>query len=576
MVKWFLGPEYCNERCSDVSGAKVVGLIVLGLLLFGVVGAANVVTTAERTALNGEYVNDRLDSSGSYDAIQNATVNQILDRIETANLSEGQQLLQAGNGTDNRTLVEDAVTEQYIRDQTSDNILALYAYLHGEESSLDMEIDLRPLKDNLAESFAGQVQKKDTSTLFREFGPSEDETPVPINENLVEQMRSGPEGYEQARLDFRVDIGFEVTNNDEKLILIGEDPRQYSEQEKQRIVDNREQEIRNELRQEIDDRGSDVSQRVRNEIQQRRADAKDQVCQATVDELQPDAGQQVCSGFYQDSSDTTHLDNVTRAAVELQSVVIDGLTRDDAQYDYNDFDTDLTSSEDHLANETGDLAASRIETEVPDSLSAQEQFGEDATNTLENAQGAVGTIDTVYLALPVIALLLIAIAFAMTRSLETTATFTGIVLALSGGLFFIIATALGGTISSRAETAIEDAELGEFAEVAVTIIEGVLGVLATQSAILLVVGIVLIVLAYVSKSGQLDGLKAKVAGSGGGGGTGGSQPPRQTQQQNQQRQAQQQPQQPRQPQQPQQPQQGGRQGGQRSGKQDSQNRGGQN
>jgi hypothetical protein len=500
-----------------VSGAKIAGLVVLGLILFGVVGAANIVTTAERTALNGDYVTERMESGGSYDAIQNATVTAVVDRIETANLGEGQRLLQAGNGTDNRSLVEDAVTEEYIREQTSGNIQSLYAYLHGEQSSLGMEIDLVPLKDNLADSFASQIEQKDTSTLVEEFGPSDDATPVPVNGSLVTQMRSGQQGYEEARLDFRVDIAFEVTNNDEKLILIGEDPRQYdSEQEKERVINDREQEVRDELRQEIDAQSSELSQRVREEVQQRRADAKDRICESTVDEIQPDAGQQVCSDRYEDSSETTHLDNVTRAAVELQYVVVDGLTRDDAQYDYNDFDTDLTRSEDHLANETADLAESRIQNEVPDSLSAQEQFGEDATTQLENAQGAVGLIDTVYLVLPIVALLLIALAYGISRSLETTATFTGVVLVLTGGLHLIVATVLGGIVTARVETAIEDAELGEFADVAISLIEGVLGTHATQSAILLVVGIILIALAYASKGGYLAGLTGSNVQSRGG------------------------------------------------------------
>ena len=553
-----------------MSGAKIIGLVVLGLVLFGVVGAANVVTTAERTALNGEYVTGQIESAGSYEAIQNATANQVLDRVENANLSEGQQLLQAGNSTDNRSLVEDAVTEEYIEDQTSDNIRALYAYLHGEESSLGMEIDLVPLKDNLAESFASQVEGKDTSTLVEEFGPSDEQTPVPVDGTLVEQMRSGPEGYEQARLDFRVDVGYEVTGNDEKLILVGENPAQYSEQEKEEFVRDNEQEIRDAIRQEIQDQTSSLSQRVRTEVQERRANAKDRICESTVDELQPDSGQQVCSDLYEDSSDTTQLDNVTRAAVDLQYVVVDGLTRDDTQYGYNEFDSDLTTSEDHLANETGDLAQSRIEEEVPDSLSAEEQFGEDATNSLENAQGTVGTIDTVYLVLPIVALLLIAIAYAITRSLETTATFTGIVLALTGGLHLIIALALGGIVTSRVSAAVEDAGLEEFADIAVTVVEGVLGTHATQSVLLLVVGVVLIALSYASKKGYLAGVTGTATGSGGGGGS----EPRQQSQQPQQtgRDPQQEPQSGQNHGGQQGTQQGGRQGGQQGGR----NRGGQN
>jgi hypothetical protein len=546
-----------------MSGAKVAGLVVLGLVLFGVVGAANAVTTAERTALNGDYVTDRIESEGSYEPIQNETVNEVVDRIENANLSAGQKLLQAGNTTDNRTLVEDAVTESYIRGQTNENLQALYDYLHGESSELNMDINLRPLKDNLADSFASQVQEKNTSTLVEEFGPSADQTPIPVDGDLVRQMRSSPQGYEEARLDFRVDVAFEVTTTDQKLLLIGEDPRQYSEQRKEEIVDQREGEIRTELRSRLAQNPDTITIQneqidVREEINQRRADAKDRICDSTVQELEPDAGQQVCSELYQDSSDTTHLDNVTRAAVELQYVVVDGLARDASVYTYEQFHTDLTSSEDHLTNETGDLARSRIEGEVPDTLSAEDQFGNETANTLENAQGTVGTIDTVYLVLPIVALLLIGVAYGVTRSVETTATFTGIVLAVTGGIHLLIATVLGGVVISEVESALANADAGQFTDLATTVIEGVLSTHAVQSGILLLVGIVLIALSYASKNGQLDGLKARVADvRGGGGGGGGGQPPQQTQHRAQQ--SQQQPQQGQQQQgaRQQQPRQGG-------------------
>lgn len=486
-----------------MNGAKLVGLVVLGLLLFGVVGAANAVTTAERTVLNADYVTDQAESTGAYDSIRDTTIDTVVDRMENANLSEGQQLLQAGNGADTRRLVADAITEEYIEEEAGENIRELYAYLHGEQDSLGLEIDMQPLKDNLADSFAAQLEEKNTSTLVEEFGPDSSETPVPIDGSLVEQMRSGPEGYEQARLEFRVDLGFEVTDNDEKLVLIGEDPRQYSEEEKEQIVQNREQEIRDAIRQEIQDSSSELSTRVREEVQERRGAAKDRICGATVDELNPDAGQEVCSPLYEDSSDTTHLDNVTYAAVQLQYVIVDGLTRQKVQYSYNRFNTDLTQSEEHLSTETGDLARDRIEQEVPDTLNATDQFGADTTNRFESARTAIGTIDTLYLVLPVVALLLVGLAFVVTRSLETTATFTGIVLTLVGGLFLVVATVLGDRVVSEVESTMQNGDAAGFADIVVALIESVLGVLATQSTVLLVVGIVLIVLSYLSKSGRL-------------------------------------------------------------------------
>jgi hypothetical protein len=503
-----------------MSGAKLVGLAILGLLLFGVVGAANVVTTADRTALNGEYVTDQMESSGSYEAIRDSTVDQVVDRVDGADFGEGERLLQS-NETDSRALVSDAVTEDYVREQTNENVLALYDYLNGRSSSLGMELDLVPLKENLAESFVGQLEQKNTGTLIDEFGPSEEETPVPVTGDLVRKMRAGPVEYEEARLDFRVDVVFAATTNDQKLLLIGEDPRQYSESEKERIVQNREPDIRAEMRQQLDstpDRitvGTETID-VANRIDTRRADAKQQVCETTRQELNASDGSELCGENYQATSDNPSKDNVTNAAVQLQYVIVDGLT--DEAYTYDQFDTDLTDSENEVSNETADLVESRIEEQVPDTLSAEEQFGEDATTQLENAQGAVGTLNTLALVVPVLALLLVVVTYAASRSLETTATVTGIALALAGGLMFVAASALGATVLSRVESAIEDAGASQFTDVAVALVEGVLSTLATQSTILLVVGIVLIALAYASNKGLVGGLGGTATASGGGSG----------------------------------------------------------
>ncbi|WP_302081421.1 hypothetical protein [Salinibaculum rarum] len=495
-----------------MNGPKLAGLVVIGLLLFGVVGAANAVTTAERTVMDAEYVDSRIEAEDGYESIRDATVDAVVDRVESGTTGESQQLLQAGNGTDSRELVSDAVTEEYIQEQASENIRALYAYLHGEEDSLTLEIDVKPLKDNLADSFAAQIEQKDTSTLIDELGPDSSETSVPIDGQLVEQMRSGPTGYQQARLDFRVDLGYQVTTTDQKLILIGEDPRLYSESRKEEIVQENEQDIRDAIRQELQDESSRLSSEVDQELDQRRGDAKDRICTATVSELEPDAGQGICSPGYEDGSDTTHLDNVSYAAVQLQYVVVDGLTRDGTQYDYAQFDEDLTQAESHLSEETADLARDRIGQEVPDTVDVSEEFGAETTSQLEDARRTVGLIDTMYLVLPIVALVLVALAFLVTRSLETTATVTGIALAVAGGLQFALATILSGIVVSQVESALQSGNTAEFADIVVGLVEDVLGVLATQSGLLLIVGIVLFVLAQLSKSGRLDPLKEKVSG----------------------------------------------------------------
>jgi hypothetical protein len=496
-----------------MNGAKLAGLVVIGILLVATVGAANVATAADRTVLSGEYATTAIEEEGSYDAIRNETIEQVLERMQDANLSEGQTLLQAGNGTDNRTLVENAVTESYVREQTNENVEQLYAYLNGDQEDLYMELDLRPLKESLAEEFGTEVERKETSALVTEFGPEDSETPVPIDAETVEKMKESPEGYQQARLDFRVDVAYAATTTDQKLLLIGENPREYTESEKDDVVDRREDEIRAELRDQLETNPDVITIEgeridVGSEIQQRRADAKDDACSRTKSKLNATASDfQVCNGYTGGVSGGTASDNMTQAAVEFQYVIIDGLTED--RYDYETFIEDQRNSESVLSRETGDLAEVRIEQEVPNTLSAEDQFGQDTVNSLEGARGVVGAVGLGSLLLPVLALVLVGAVYGITRSVDTTAKTAGVALAAIGLVSLVVATALQGTVTTAVENAATGSDAESFAGIAVTLVEGMLSTLATQSAALLIVGVVLVALVAANRRGHLDELKAR-------------------------------------------------------------------
>lgn len=501
-----------------MNGAQLAGLAIIGILLFGTVGAANVVTSADRTVLNGDYVEQKIEDEGAYDSIRNATIEEVLGRMENADLGEGARLLQAGNGTDNRTLVEDAVTDQYIRDETSENVQELYSYLNGGRSELYMDVDLRPLKNNLAASYGEQIEQKKTGTLVNEFGPEDSESPVPIEGDRVDRMKASNESYHEERLNFRVDVAWEATSKDQKLLLIDENPQEYSESEKDDIIQQREDEIRGELRQNLRDSPDELTIDgetidVASEVDDRRQQAKTETCDRTREELDSNASSnEVCTGYSGGTSGASPEDNVTSAAVQFQYVIIDGLSEDG--YDYESFASDLDDAEQGLSDETSNLAETRIQEEVPNTLSAQEQFGKGTLNSLRDARTGTSTVSLLVLVLPILALVLIGIAYLATRSVETTAKMTGIVFALAGGLSLVAATAARGTVVERIESAASESGASEFGGVVVTLAEGLLSALTTQSAALLVVGVVLIVLVAASRRGHLDSLKTS-AGVGG-------------------------------------------------------------
>jgi len=496
-----------------MNGAKLAGVVIIGILLFTTVGAANVATTADRTVFDGDYVSQTIEDEDAYEPIRNETIEQVLERMESADLSEGQTLLQAGNGTDNRTLVENAVTDSYVKEETDENVEELYGYLNGEREELYMDLDLRQLKKNLAEEFGAEVERKETKALVNEFGPEDGDTPVPIDGETVEKMKQSPEDYEEARLDFRVDVAYETTSVDEKLLLIGESPRGKSQSEKEDIIDRREDEIRGELRSQLDTDPNTITidgeqVDVGSEIDQRKADAKADACSRTKSKLSSNASDSaVCNGYTGGVPDGTASDNMTQAAVEFQYVVIDGLT--DESYSYEGFVADQEQSEADLSTETTDYADVRIQEEVPNTLTAEEQFGESTVNDIRDARGGVGTVGLLSLLLPVLSLVLVGAAYGITRSTETTAKMTGIVLVAAGLLSLVVATLLRGPILSAVEEGVSGSGAAEFTDIAVALFEGLLSTLSTQSATLLIVGVILVALVAANRRGYLDGLKAR-------------------------------------------------------------------
>lgn len=498
--------------------ARLAGLAIVGLLLFGTIGAANAVTTVDRTALNGDFAANTIEQQGNYDPVRESVIDEIEGRMNSADLGDAGQLLAAGNGTDNRALAEDAVTDEYVREETNGNIRSLYAYLNGRDSQLDLEIDLRPLKDNLGEAYGAQIEQKDTGALVEEFGPKEGEAQVPVDATTVEQMKSGPQGYEQARLDFRVDVAFEAMTTNQKLLLIGENPIRYdSEAAKEQEVRARESEIRAELRRQLETTPDAITVDgevidVGSKVDQRRADAKVEVCDRTRQELNA-SDEIVCSSAYRGSSDDRQVDNATNAAVQLQYVVIDGLTREG--YSYAAFDSDITEAESGLSEETSALATARIDEEVPDTLNARERLGDETLTQLGDAREVTSTVGLAGIGLVILALVLVGVAYLITRSIETTAEVTGIALALAGGLFLIGAVALREPAASGVRDALGGGEASEFADLVVALVKGILSTLAAQSAALLVAGVILIVLGVASNRGYLDDLRARVTGDDG-------------------------------------------------------------
>ncbi|MFB6197640.1 MAG: hypothetical protein ABEI52_05140, partial [Halobacteriaceae archaeon] len=171
-------------------------------------------------------------------------------------------------------LLEDIITESYVETQAEANIDRTYSYLHGESATLNLYLETEPIVEQTDEAVTSRVMSLPTRKLISVVSlPKE---PIAIEQSQLSTLTSGRDGYSDARQSFRADVrdkvltraterAFQEYSNDELLNLVIEDynPDNYSEAEKERMVDNRESEIKSALRDRINEqRSEEISNRV--------------------------------------------------------------------------------------------------------------------------------------------------------------------------------------------------------------------------------------------------------------------------------------------------------------------------
>ncbi|MFC7133428.1 MULTISPECIES: hypothetical protein [Salinibaculum] len=479
-----------------MSAARKAGLVVVALLLVTSVGAANVVMTTERTVLNANFVDQSLAEEDGYNELRDITVDAVTTEVERAAPGQSEQLPAAiQDSIDATALVEETVTAEYVRNQSRANLFRLYEFLHGQRSDLVLRIDMVPLKEGLADAVGDQVRDVSVADLVDQYAPSTGDVPIEITGDRISRMRSSQSGYQDVRDQFRSDVreavldrlvdeAFQQASNDELLMLIGEDPRQYTDAEKEQIVTQQEDQIRQALRQRIlEEEDGRLSREIDEELADRAETAKQRVREET---------RQATQDFSE---------NVTGAAIDLQVAVIDGLATDTS---YQEFSSRMDAAESRLADEAARLAAQQIDEQVPDAISAGEELAPQDRQQLDRLASNVQLLDTANLVLPVLALVLIGLLYLISRSLETTALTTGVALGVVGLLSFVGASLATGPTETFIRDQVNGEDVQAIQDVAVGFAGKILGTLSAQSLLLLVVGVLLVGVAIASRQGYLD------------------------------------------------------------------------
>jgi len=456
----------------------VLGVVVVLLLTISLV-AGHAAVAVDRTAANEEFVTTTLEEEQAYTKLQSIAGDQAADQVERTDLPVE---------IDARRIVNDTLRREYLRNQTEANVNRTFRFLEGDSEELNVSVNLVPAKENVAGAVEREVRDRSVGELLDIVTASQNLSTevegVQLDLRIVANMSESPEAYNESRESFRADIRQQVINrtyedrsNDELLRLIGENPEQYNESQKERIVRQREGEIK---------------RAIRNESSEAIDDGVNETLAAINDEISSAVGSTV-----QESIDPRY-DPVAEPATNMLVTGVEGLTTNKS---YAEFDSELSADKSNLAGNVSTVLRNDLDSRVDDRFDLIEDSpgiddGErqQLRNQLQSAQTRYQQFDLLVLVLPLVSLGLIGLLFLITRSISTTALWSGLPMAIVGGGTYALATVAPGAIESQVESELSGSEVPEAAvDLALGVVDQTIAVVAGQSLLLALLGVGLIV-----------------------------------------------------------------------------------
>jgi len=178
--------------------------------------------------------------------------------------------------------------------------------------------------------------------------------------------------------------------------------------------------------------------------------------------------------------------DVRESVYRLQGTIVLGMTSD---MSYDRFREKLESAREEMARTVGAYAQQQVRSQLGSEIDLTDQLDPDARQQLDEGAGYVQLADTLQLALPAVAIVLILVILGLSHSISATARTLGSSL-LTVGVLGLIGSQVG---AGQASSAIRDAVANEPAWVRSTanaIIDGLFETITTQSAVLAVLGFV--------------------------------------------------------------------------------------
>jgi hypothetical protein len=468
-----------------MSRKRRAAVVVFGILLTLTVSVGNVVFAAHATVLDPDFTKDTVEEEEGYAAMTAQFRSQMAP-------SEGG----GGDGSGEGSLIElaggeavfaDAVTEEHVRAEMNDNVENVYAYLHGNADELNLSLDADPIARNANESAAAAVENSTTAELFEAMGGGVGD--LPVESGTLEQLDEGPEAYAEAQAAVRervyddvlasaVDRAFEERSNDDLLALVIDDydSSEYTEAEKEKMVADREPEIRAALASTIERERSDELEEA----------VDDQLAAAAEDatEEQVDTGDPA----------------VDEPASELRTVTVRALAGDIGYDTYRDRSASARAD---LGEAIGSTVESEFLAETGGTIDLNEEMGIPEEG-LETQVTAVTWLDRLAIILPLLGLVFLGSVWSLTRSVGRTVGTLGWSLAWAGFPTFV---ALAVLFSDPAGTLGIGPDPGPPGQIMLGLVEGAVGRLSAQSLAVGLLGLGLVGVAFGMRYGLHERLR---------------------------------------------------------------------
>lgn len=463
-----------------MSGLRTLGIVLLVSLLAVDLVAANALVAVDRTVLNPGFVTTTLEEENAYEHAESIVLEQLSnEELEGAENDTGPMPV------DTRAVISEALEPDYLQSQLEPNIERTYAYLHGNRDELDLVIDLRPAKAAMADAIEAELRNASAVELLRTVAGDEEALSMSMaggSFDLVTaaEMADDESTFHTERQAFRegireqvvtqfVDQAFAESSNDDLLDLVIEDydSSEYTESEKEQLVEENEPEIRAALREEIE---AESDGEIAAEVDDRLAETRDAVRSNVTDAMNESLGDVPPA--------------VAEPVTALTLVAVDGYMAD---VSHDEFSTEYEAAADELAAGMATFLTTQLDEEIPDRMDVSAQLDPAARQDLEEARRVVGIVDLLALALPLVGAVLIGLLYLVSRSVPVTAMGGGLGLTV-GGLPTLVGA---GAVHGRLRDLLGNGELpAGFEELFIAIAGQLADAVFLQSAVVVGLGVV--------------------------------------------------------------------------------------